>query len=156
MTTPQIQTEPLASSSWAKPQLVAIPASSIMGLWPLLEPMLRPAGPLSDWRITAESELLAASRGELQVFVIKRFDKSAQAVVVTEIVDYANRKACRVLQCFGEGLHEWKHLLRQLEGWARSEGCDLMEIHGREGWGRVYRDYRKLQTVFTKDLDDGQ
>jgi hypothetical protein len=39
-----------------------------------------------------------------------------------------------------------------IEGWMKSQGCDLIEIVGRAGWGRVFRDYEQHAVILRKQL----
>ena len=69
------------------------------------------------------------------------------SAAVTEIVSYPRLRACRVWLAAGD-LDGIKEIERQVEGWARQNGCARLEIIGRKGWLKKLRhaDVRVLMT----------
>ena len=69
------------------------------------------------------------------------------SAAVTEIVSYPRLRACRVWLAAGD-LEGIKEIERQVEGWARQNGCARLEIIGRKGWLKKLRhaDARVLMT----------
>jgi len=45
-------------------------------------------------------------------------------------------------------------LMEPLEGWARQNHCDAIEIQGRKGWGRIFPEYRPSLWCYTKALTE--
>lgn len=60
-----------------------------------------------------------------------------RGVVVTQVLEGSKAKQCFVRHCAGEGIRDWLHFLDTIETWARSIGCETIELIGREGWQRL-------------------
>lgn len=73
------------------------------------------------------------------------------SVIVTEIVDYPKRAVCRIWLAGGE-MDELIEAEKSIVKWARSHGCDGMEIIGRKGWERQLKDYKPASTVLIKEI----
>jgi len=73
------------------------------------------------------------------------------SVIVTEIVDYPKRAVCRIWLAGGE-MDELIEAEKSIVEWARSHGCDGMEIIGRKGWERQLKDYKPASTVLIKEI----
>ena len=73
------------------------------------------------------------------------------SVIVTEIVDYPKRAVCRIWLAGGE-MDELIEAEKSIVEWAKSHGCDGMEIIGRKGWERQLKDYRPASTVLIKEI----
>jgi hypothetical protein len=134
---------------------VLIPSADLGYLSGFLKGFIAPAVELGWGRGNADDFIEGAKLDLFQFWAIRRLNEPTQAVLVTEIVDYPHKKALSILLCAGSGLWEWKHCINDLEAFARAEGCDQVEIPGREGWGRVYKDYTKAYSVFIKELGYG-
>ena len=76
------------------------------------------------------------------------FEKSA---IVVEIVKYPQAKSCRIWLAGGD-MDELMEAEKKVAKWAKSEGCDGMEIICRHGWKRQLKDYNAVATVLAKDL----
>ena len=85
--------------------------------------------------------------GKAQFFPL---DKSA---IVTEIVDYPQKAMCRIWLAGGD-LDELVEAEVALSAWAKTQGCDGMEIIGRRGWSRKLESYRESAVVLMKDFSD--
>lgn len=89
----------------------------------------------------------AVSSGKAQFFPL---EKSA---IITEIVDYPQRSICRIWLAGGE-LDELKEAEKSIAVWAKSIGCDGIEIIGRKGWQRQLKDYTATSVVLVKDISN--
>ena len=89
----------------------------------------------------------AVASGKAQFFPL---EKSA---IITEIVDYPQRSVCRIWLAGGE-LDELMQAEKSIAVWAKSVGCDGMEIVGRKGWQRQLKDYTATSVVLVKDISD--
>lgn len=74
------------------------------------------------------------------------------AGLATCIIEQPACRVARICYCGGDKLESWQHLLSELETWAIRERCGRIEIHGRPGWARKFRDYRETVRVLTKEL----
>lgn len=96
---------------------------------------------------TLQDVMLAVSEGKAQFFPL---DKSA---IVTEIVDYPQKAMCRIWLAGGD-LDELIDAEVALGAWAKTQGCDGMEIIGRRGWSRKLENYRESAVVLMRDFKD--
>lgn len=71
--------------------------------------------------------------------------------IITEIVDYPQKSMCRIWLA-GGNLEELMQAEKSIAHWAKSIGCDGMEIVGRKGWSRQLKDYRESAVVLMKDF----
>lgn len=74
------------------------------------------------------------------------------AASVSKIWKSPKHKICSVLAVGGIQLHDWKACLREIETYAKNEGCDLIRLSGREGWKRIFIDYEQPWIVLEKRL----
>ena len=66
---------------------------------------------------------------------------------------YPQIAVCRIWLA-GGNLEELMRAEKSISVWAKSHGCDAMEINGRIGWKRQLKDYTATSVVLTKDLRD--
>jgi hypothetical protein len=69
-------------------------------------------------------------------------DGILRAVMVTEMVDYPQSRAVRVLTLTGKECEQWLDvLIKTLEEWGGENGAHQIEFTGRMGWKKVLSDY---------------
>lgn len=71
---------------------------------------------------------------------------------VTQIVPDHKGKVCNLVAIGGEDWWRWGHTIEKIEGYARNEKCNAVEICGRPGWGRRLTDYRVKNVTLRKEL----
>lgn len=72
--------------------------------------------------------------------------------MVTELVSYPRRRACRVFLVGGTGMRRWLQSFQTtVEAFARAHGCDFMEGGARFGWTRA-AGYRVVGCALAKEL----
>jgi len=134
--------------------LVVCDPAKIEELWQHVEPVLAPAfGDKTAPDSTIESTLEALRRGAALLWVVWSEDRrKILAAATTEIWNLASRKVCVVTSCAGQSVEEWSHYLRDMERYAREEGCDVIRIYGRKGWKKFFPDYIEPWTTIQKAL----
>ena len=75
---------------------------------------------------------------------------SGASGVITEIEDYPQKRVCRYWAAGGE-LDDLLPMEADIEAWARSQGCQRMDIWGRGGWSRQLG-FERRGVWMTKDL----
>jgi len=68
--------------------------------------------------------------GEMQLWVVFDEDnnKEIKAVVTTQIINYPQKKVCRIVTLGGKGMDKWvSQVLDVLEEWSQEQDCDAME-----------------------------
>jgi hypothetical protein len=78
------------------------------------------------------------------------------SVTVVEILEGGKARQCFIRHCAkadgGSPLSEWLDFLPVIENWAISQGCETIELIGREGWARVLPGFEKQAVVLRKPL----
>lgn len=75
-----------------------------------------------------------------------------RAAVVTKFLQYPLTKVCLIFGLGGDGIHDWIHLLpEKIEPWAKAQGCNYIELRGREGWERMLG-WAREAVVLRKEL----
>lgn len=131
----------------ARGRLVQIPADLVEFFWPLAEPWLRQA----EHRIGCPSPEAFRKRllnAECDLWLIY-----AGEVVAASAVTSVRGKTITVEALGGDGI-DWRTLLADLEHLAREHGKTDLEIQGRPGWARLFRDdgYRTTYVTIRKAL----
>ena len=96
---------------------------------------------------TIQDVAVAIAEGKAQFFPLSR------SAIVTEIVDYPQKAMCRIWLAGGD-LEELLEAEVALSAWAKTQGCDGMEIIGRRGWSRKLENYRQSAVVLMRDFKD--
>jgi len=86
----------------------------------------------------------------MQLFVV--MDGDIKAAFVTQFSQFPSKKVLTVMFLGGRSMEEWLHLIAELEQWAKDEGCDSIEVHGRRGWEKVLG-WAVVSTVIRKNLE---
>jgi len=68
-------------------------------------------------------------------------DKKIEAIAITEILQYSQKKMCHVRIMSGENYANWVGLEQGIAEWAKSIGCHGMESIARKGWAKVFKEY---------------
>lgn len=74
------------------------------------------------------------------------------SVIVTELVDYPRKRACRIWLAAGNRAELINKMLPDIETWAAAERCKSIEIVGRRGWARILTEYHQPHTILEKSL----
>lgn len=72
------------------------------------------------------------------------------AAMMTTLYKMRSGLVCKMLECGGEGMNEWKQFRDRIEQYAKSEGCVRVMAEGRPGWARVLDDYKTTAVVLEK------
>lgn len=75
-----------------------------------------------------------------------------EAAASTSLIETDTDKVCVLTACGGENMNHWLPLLKQIETYAKAEGCQCVRIYGRKGWLRILKDYQMTNIVIEKVL----
>ena len=67
-------------------------------------------------------------------------------VVVTELIKRKLGKVCHIYIMTGRQRHKWQYLVKDIEQFAKDEGCQMMELIARPGWQKVLNNYGYQRT----------
>jgi hypothetical protein len=130
-------------------KLFLIPPENAAQVWTLAEDFVEQAVTHSDGLLKADDLKSGVENGSKQLWVIWGDDR-VKAAGVTEIIN----DTCFIWAFGGECMREWFPLHKQLEAWAKGEGCDAVHFFGRLGWLRALRNegYERRLVVMRKEL----
>lgn len=74
------------------------------------------------------------------------------AAVTTELVCVPRGKLCVITCGGGEAMRRWLKFLRQIERYAKAEGCNSLRVMGRKGWEKMLPGYVQPFIVLDKAL----
>lgn len=121
-------------------------------MWPHVGHLIAAAmvrGGLSSFSALEE----AVFRGEAQLWVVwAEDDAEIIAAAVTTVAEVNGLRTGTVVAVGGTGLPRFGPLLGELEQYFRGYGCVRVQICGRRGWQRYYRDYKLRAVVLEKSL----
>lgn len=114
----------------------------VEGVWRIIEPMIRAAFATGIGDETADDihEDLVNMRSLLWV-VVDELSSEIIAAATTRLVTVSVGKMCVITSCGGRDLMRWIGFIRDLEDYAKAEGCSIFRMMGRPGWARFFRRY---------------
>lgn len=74
------------------------------------------------------------------------------AAAVTSLGIINDEKCCTIVACGGDDLSCFGHFVKDLEQFAKAEGCAAVRINGRLGWKRALTGYDLQSVVLRKGL----
>ena len=77
---------------------------------------------------------------------------SVVAAMTIQYAYYPKYKMCRVATIAGQRMSEWIGDLYMLENWAKTQGCDYMDLYARRGWKKVLKEYKEDCILLRKKL----
>lgn len=111
----------------------------------------------SRGEFTALDILGRVADGTAQVYLAEGREGERQATLVTEVIDYPQGSALRVITLTGKDLRSWRNDLDwALMNLAEAMHCRWIEFAGREGFEKALEGlgYEKVYTVYSKELPD--
>jgi hypothetical protein len=118
----------------------AVPTEHLAVCWPSVEAFLDGAAKRTYGRYTVSNIYDRIEEDGYQLWVAFDEHSKIKGAVVTNILDYPQRKVLSMTYCGGENLSEWKDpMLDILRRYAADMGCDCIEAVARKGWAKVFR-----------------
>lgn len=131
-------------------KLICVPPERIMDIWPAVAGMIDEGYAATNEPTPADLPCwLIQGKGQLWVSV---FDGAIIAALTTSIVPRRHGLALRMVCCGGSHMSVWRDCHRQIEDFAKAEGCDHVTSDGREGWKRVLPGYKVTKVTLEKRL----
>lgn len=133
-------------------KLYGIPHNRVPEVWKDIEASIAACCKRGRDKYTKESILAALLDRFMQLWLV--LDSEIRAICVTEIVQYPNKKYCRILIGTGKDRHDWRHHTDEIELWAVAQGCDGIESIMRSGWESHYRErgWKKTHIYMEKEF----
>ena len=111
------------------------------------------SGALERGGLYGPNDLLALlCKGAMRLWVAGSKERGAEALAVTEILQYPRALTFNILICTGQDRGRWFSHLRTMEDWARENGCSRVTALTRKGWAKELADYRLTHYAWEKQL----
>lgn len=131
--------------------LVCVPPSDVKALWNGVLPFIDAGFAASD--VPIPDDLIAQLRdGTRLLWLAVDENQHIVATMMTQLFPMRSGMVCKMMECGGERLHEWKHLRAEIEQYAKREGCVRVMLEGRPGWSRVMHDYSVVSVALEKRI----
>ena len=128
--------------------LLPIPSNEVARMWPFAEQDIDRAIEVAGNRYEKVEIRRDLESGNRQLWLIAWKDKIIGAVV-TKIFKIG---ICQIELCGGHGILKCLHHLKEIEQFARDNGCEETEIIGRLGWQKLLPDYELKAVILRKKL----
>ena len=138
--------------------LVRIPTEELEKVWSLVEKDIRQALAYSSQLTDSNFVFEIAKQNKFQIWVLWDKEQKQQnkyfGVVVTEIIKRKLGKVCHIYIMTGRQRHKWQYLIKDIEEFAKNEGCLMMELIARPGWQKVLNNfgYKRTHVVLEKKI----
>tara|TARA_Y100001949_G_scaffold172721_1_gene177204 strand:- start:90 stop:557 length:468 start_codon:yes stop_codon:yes gene_type:complete len=125
--------------------LTRVPVEYVDRYWGDASRLLERAVGQSGGRYNIESIYLEIVRGDSHLWVIFEGEDNVVCAFTTQFIYYPLRMNLSVVflgsdDSLGNFSGKWVELMPELMEWAKLHGCGAIEIVGRRGWLRVFRD----------------
>ena len=92
---------------------------------------------------------------DMQLWIVFNEDKDIEAVLTTQVIDYPQKRVCRIVTLGGLNMEDWVDtVLETLEEWAEQQSCHSMETVCRKGFIKKLKSfgYEHTYTILGKEL----
>jgi hypothetical protein len=92
---------------------------------------------------------------DMQLWIVFNEDKEIEAVLTTQVIDYPQKRVCRIVTLGGLNMDDWTDMvLSTLEEWAEQQSCHAMETVCRKGFIKKLKSfgYENTYTILGKEL----
>lgn len=142
--------------------LVQIPPDKVINgespletMWPMIEPLLQKAVDYSDGKTTLKetaSDLMAKRK---QLWIVIDEDKKIISAAVSMLQKFESGLVLATIVLLGgEGgdLNDILDLRSEFETWAKTEGCNRVDMFSRKGWAKKLPDYKLVAYIMSKEI----
>lgn len=131
-----------------------VPVEHLGGLWKKVEPHLIKPLEIDGNAYTTKDIFDSLLQTKMQLWISwNKKEKDVEAAIITEIIDYPQKRACRYFLAGGRNMKNWfKPIKKEIENWAKHNNCNRIELVGRKGWVRWLKDYDPKHIVLVKEM----
>ena len=131
-------------------RLCGMPSATIDYVWDMVEPLLIPAVGYSDGKYAIKDIYDQLKEKNMQLWVIADNEDIIHAAIVTQIVEYPNKKVMFIVLVGGVKFDTWSHVLPHFVAFAEDHQCESIEAYGRTGWETKLKHlgFKKILTVY--------
>ena len=129
-----------------------VPREYVDTCWDKVEKFIEKAAKYTYGRYTTSNIYDIVKDGDYQLWVAFEAE-TFKGAVVTNIMNYPQKKILCMQFCGGEELKLWKQpMLDLLKRFARDLGCEGIESTGRPGWAKIFQNDGYKATWVTYEL----
>jgi hypothetical protein len=129
-----------------------VPTEYVDTCWSKVEKFIEKAAKYTYGRYTTSNIYDIVKEGDYQLWVAFE-GETFKGAVVTNIMNYPQKKILCMQFCGGEELKLWKQpMLDILKRFARDLGCEGIESTGRPGWAKIFENDGYKATWVTYEL----
>jgi len=115
-----------------------VPPQFVNTCWGKVVSYIEGAVEYTHGRYKAEDLYNMVVEGDHQLWVAYE-GQEFKGVVLTNIMNYPQRRLLCMGFCGGVDLKDWKDpMLKLLQRYAKDVGCDAIEAFGRPGWAKIF------------------
>ena len=131
-------------------ELVCVDPARVQEVWPHVRSLLREA--CRRTRLNAFGDIEADILAGRSLLWVAWNGRAIESAAATILINSESGKVCIITVCGGCDMKRWLPLIKQIESYARREGCARVRIYGRKGWLRVLDGYAQKHIIMDKEL----
>ncbi len=133
-------------------ELRQVPPLGVIHEWPRVAPLVRKALDCGEGSYLEADVAAFCMSGRWQLWLVER-DGEPVALCVSEIANFPRKRKCLLRYLVGDWEAIEAHILN-IEGWAREQGCHMLEGYARRGFTRRMPDWTERYVIIQKELAD--
>lgn len=126
-------------------ELICVDPERVFDFWQFARPLIKSAIDATGLSDFADIENDVLSGNQLLWLAVSDHIEAAATT-------HLSRDVCTLTACGGHNRERWIELRKQIEAYAKAEGCKCVRLYGRKGWERVLEDYRVEYIIMEKAL----
>lgn len=132
--------------------LICVPPEDVWKIWPGKVSVLIDAAYAANDQFLPPTILDELRAGTKLLWLAIDGKDTIVAAMLTALYPMRSGKMCKMMECGGEHLEDWKHMRSQIEEYAKAEGCVRVMCEGRPGWAKVLSDYQMIGVIMEKRI----
>jgi hypothetical protein len=135
-------------------EVAGIPHNAVGSMWPMVVEHLAKGLEYSNGEISLDDIYDGLISRDMQLWGAFSTEGECVAAMVTEIINYPRKMACRMIVVGGGHMKYWLDYQTEFMRWAKENGCDRVEAYCRDGMARRLEQfgYKKLYNLCGVDL----
>lgn len=137
------------------PDAVVNGESPLQTMWPMIAPLVQKAVAYSKGKTTIEETAADLAAKHKQLWVVIDEEKKLVCAAVSTLQKFPSGLVLATINLLGAEVGHLKDILElraEFESWAKTEGCNRVEIFTRKGWAPKLPDYELVANVMSKDI----
>ena len=132
-----------------------IPNELVPKVWRFAEPFIKRALDHTFGELSHEDVMRMVMARDAQLWMISREDKRIVGAGTTQLINYPQMTACRIITLAGSEFDEWREEAHAfIEAWAKDSGATCIENYVRKGFVPKLKEmgYKHRYSVLHKEI----